>query len=185
MAKFPRAVWLLPSALAALPAYHTARAVQYMSVDEAQRAAFGNASEFAPVAPTRADLDAALTAVPESAIGAAWSPKIWRARAGSDTLGWVIVDQVIGKAEAITFALSLDAKGEISNLDILEYRETHGGEVRLAPWRKQFKGKSAHDPLRLDADIRNISGATLSCRHVTDGVRRLVALYEHALKASG
>ena len=185
MAKLPRAVWLLPSALAALPGYHTARAVEYMSVAEAQRNAFEKATTFVPLAPPRAELDAALTAVPESALGAAWSPKIWQARSGDVAMGWLLVDQVIGKSEAITFALALDPQGEISGLEILEYRETHGGEVRLAPWRKQFIGRTAHDPVRLDVDIRNISGATLSCRHVTDGVRRLLALYEHALKASG
>ena len=46
-------------------------------------------------------------------------------------------------------------------------------------WRNQFVHKSAADPLKLDQDIRNISGATLSSRHVTEGVRRLMAI--HAL----
>ena len=98
------------------------------------------------------------------------------------TAGWLLVDQVIGKAEAITYALALDAHGAVTRLEVLEYRETHGGEIRLPAWRKQFVGKTAADPVRLDADIHNISGATLSCRHVTDGVRRLLSLHAHALK---
>jgi Na+-transporting NADH:ubiquinone oxidoreductase subunit NqrC len=53
--------------------------------------------------------------------------------------------------------------------------------VRDPRWRAQFKGKRSGAPLRLDDDIQNVSGATLSCRHITDGVRRLVAL--HALAA--
>ena len=36
--------------------------------------------------------------------------------------------------------------------------------------------------LKLDADIKNISGATISCRHVTDGVKRLLALHDLVLK---
>jgi hypothetical protein len=36
--------------------------------------------------------------------------------------------------------------------------------------------------LKLDSDIKNISGATLSCRHITDGVKRLLSFYEIALK---
>jgi hypothetical protein len=36
--------------------------------------------------------------------------------------------------------------------------------------------------LRLEEDIQNISGATLSCRHITEGVRRLLALYAAELK---
>jgi Na+-translocating ferredoxin:NAD+ oxidoreductase RnfG subunit len=180
----PRAIWLLPGALAALPAYHAVYAVQYMSVGEAQHAAFADATEFAPVAIDRAALDAALAAVPESALGSDWSPKIWQARKGDAALGWLIVDQVIGKAEAITYALALDPHGAVRSLEVLEYRETHGSEIRLPAWRKQFVGKATQDPVRLDADIHNISGATLSCRHVTDGVRRLLALHAKALKTT-
>ncbi|HEY4639240.1 MAG TPA: FMN-binding protein [Candidatus Udaeobacter sp.] len=32
--------------------------------------------------------------------------------------------------------------------------------------------------------MKNISGATLSCRHITDGVKRLLALHEIVLKRS-
>lgn len=177
-------MWLLPGALIAVPAYHAAYAVQYMSVAEAQRAAFADASEFAPVALDRAALDAALAAVPESALGNGWSPQIWQARKDGGALGWLLVDQVIGKAEAITYALAIDPHGVVLGLDVLEYRETHGGEIRLAAWRRQFVGKTTQDPVRLDSDIHNISGATLSCRHVTDGVRRLLALHAHSLKAT-
>jgi Na+-translocating ferredoxin:NAD+ oxidoreductase RnfG subunit len=179
-----RAIWLVPGALAALPAWHAAYAVQYMSVAEAQREAFASASEFAPVTPDRPALDAAIAAVPESALGNGWTPQIWRAKKDDAALGWLIVDQVIGKSEAITYALALDPHGAVLNLAVLEYRETHGGEIRLPAWRKQFVGKTVQDPVRLDADIHNISGATLSCRHVTDGVRRLLSLYANALKTS-
>ncbi len=179
-----RAIWLVPGALAALPAYHAAYAVQYMSVAEAQKSAFADASGFAPVALDRAALDAALAAVPESSLGPGWSPQVFAAKKDGATTGWLIVDQVIGKAEAITYALALDAHGTVTRLEVLEYRETHGAEIRLAGWRKQFVGKTAADPVRLDADIHNISGATLSCRHVSDGVRRLLSLYAHALKTA-
>jgi hypothetical protein len=55
--------------------------------------------------------------------------------------------------------------------------------VRLAGWRNQFAGKTAADAVALDRDIRNISGATLSCRHLTEGVHRLLQLYAHVLAA--
>ena len=45
-------------------------------------------------------------------------------------------------------------------------------------------GKTSQSTLKLDRDIKNISGATLSCRHITDGVKRLLAFYEIALKRS-
>jgi Na+-transporting NADH:ubiquinone oxidoreductase subunit NqrC len=78
--------------------------------------------------------------------------------------------------------VGMDAEGRIAGIEILEYRESHGGEVRDPRWRAQFAGKTARDPLALDRDIRNISGATLSCRHLADGVKRILALYETELR---
>lgn len=102
----------------------------------------------------------------------------WRTPQG----GWFLVDEVIGKHEFITYALALSARGEVTGVEILDYRETYGGEIQNPKWRAQFTGKTAAAPLKLDADIKNISGATLSCRHITDGVRRLLATHELVLK---
>ena len=55
------------------------------------------------------------------------------------------------------------------------YREPHGGEVAYDPWRKQFRGKTTAAPLQVGKDIRNISGATISCNSVTRGVRQALA----------
>jgi Na+-transporting NADH:ubiquinone oxidoreductase subunit NqrC len=68
-------------------------------------------------------------------------------------------------------------------VEILDYRESHGYEIRNPSWRKQFAGKGRTDPVRLETDIVNISGATLSCRHVTDGVRRILLLHSLVLKS--
>ena len=54
--------------------------------------------------------------------------------------------------------------------------------MRDASWRAQFVGKSANSQLELDADIKNISGATLSSKHVTDGVKRILQKYASSLK---
>ena len=32
--------------------------------------------------------------------------------------------------------------------------------------------------MQLGKDIRNISGATLSCKHITQGVKRVLAVYD-------
>jgi Na+-translocating ferredoxin:NAD+ oxidoreductase RnfG subunit len=104
--------------------------------------------------------------------------KVWRVSGG----GWFIVDEVIGKHEYITYAVGLDAGGAVHGIEVMEYRESYGGEVRNPKWRAQFVGKTKAAPLKLDEDIQNISGATLSSRHITDGVKRLLALHEIALK---
>jgi len=104
--------------------------------------------------------------------------RAWRAPDGA----LFVVDEVIGKHEHIGFALGLNADGSVRQLEILDYREAYGFEIRNERWRRQFVGKTASDPVALDKDIRNISGATLSSRHLTDGVRRLLATYAIALK---
>ena len=98
-------------------------------------------------------------------------------------LGWFALDQVIGKSELITYSVALAPDGAVLAIEVLDYREAHGGEIRLPGWRHQFVGKTAADPVELDRDIRNISGATLSCRHVTEGVHRLLKL--HAAMTAG
>src|SRR5256885_9528087 len=75
-----------------------------------------------------------------------------------------------------------DADGSVKQIEIMDYRESYGHEVRNADWRAQFVHKNASAPLKLDQDIRNISGATLSSRHIADGVRRILATYDIALK---
>ncbi len=90
----------------------------------------------------------------------------------------MIMDQVLGKHEYITYAVAILPDGKIKGIEILEYRETYGYEIRDAQWRKKFEGKSIRDLLKLDKDIPNISGATLSSAHVTNGVRRILQTYE-------
>lgn len=104
--------------------------------------------------------------------------KAWKAAGG----GWFILDEVVGKHEFITYAVGLNADGSVKQIEIMEYRESYGYEVRNAEWRRQFVGKTAADPLKLEKDIRNISGATLSSKHIADGVKRVLATYAVALK---
>jgi FMN-binding domain len=95
--------------------------------------------------------------------------------------GYFFVDAVIGKHDLITYAVALTGDGKVRQTEILEYREAYGGEVRNAHWRAQFLGRQHGDPVRIGRDIQNISGATLSCEHLTDGIRRLLATYAIAI----
>lgn len=104
--------------------------------------------------------------------------ELWKAADGS----LFFVDEVLGKHEMITYAVGVTAAGVLRQVEILDYREKQGGEIRSPEWRAQFVGKTAAAHLKLDQDIRNISGATLSCRHVTDGIKRLLTTVEIALK---
>ena len=90
-------------------------------------------------------------------------------------LGFAEVGNVIGKDEPITFLVAIGPDDRLKDVDILVYREPRGGEVAYEAWRKQFRGKTAADSVRVGRGIRSISGATISVHAVTAGVRRMVA----------
>lgn len=104
--------------------------------------------------------------------------KAWKTSDG----GWFIVDEVIGKHENIDIAVGLTKDGKVKGVEILTYRETYGSQVRQPKWLSQFFGRNYKEVLRLDKQIKNISGATLSCRHVTDGVNRLMHSWNQVLR---
>jgi Na+-transporting NADH:ubiquinone oxidoreductase subunit NqrC len=101
---------------------------------------------------------------------------------GDKLLGWMVLDAVVGKFELITYAVGINLDASVRQVEVLSYRESHGGEVRNPAWRRQFVGKRAPAGLSIGAGIANISGATLSCTHLTDGVRRIAAIAQVALK---
>ena len=157
-------------------------AVQYLSLEQAQKALFPNADQFEPAA-------ISLNAEQRSAIETSSGVKVrinalraWRAKQGSKATGWFLLDEVIGKHELITYAVAITPDGTVQGVEILDYRESHGGAVRNPKWLAQFTGKKIDAPVRLDDDIKNLSGATLSCLHLTEGVRRLLATHQAALK---
>ena len=155
------------SALAPAAAF----AVDYLSAEEAARLMFPDAERFDP---HEIVLDAAqLQAL--DARGVRGRSARWQslaARRGDATLGHVIVDQVTGKFELIGCAVGNALDGTLKPVEILSYRESHAG-------------KSSASTLRVGDDIANISGATLSCTHVTDGVRRIVAVFDLVKKSGG
>ena len=163
---------LVPFATLAIvsPAYATV----YLSVEQAQQLMFPGAS-FTPEFRSLTREQAAAIAKASGVSVRGRELQIWLVSTG----GWFIVDQVVGRHDYIPFALALDEGGAVKAIEILEYRESFGGQVREPAWRAQFAGKRANAALTLNKDIVNISGATLSCRHLADGVKRL--LHTHAL----
>ena len=169
---------LIMPAAASAPAF----AVQYLSVEQAQKVLFPGADQF-EVWPVT--LSTAQSSAIEAASGVRVRKaeiKAWRANQGGKAAGWFVLDEVYGKHEFITYAVAIGLDGTVKGVEILDYRETHGAEVQNPKWRAQFTGKKAGDTLKLDEDIKNISGATLSCKHLTDGVKRLLATHQAALK---
>jgi len=151
--------WTAPAA-AVVSLTSSAYAVQYLSIPEAQKLAFPSATRFV-----------------ETQAG-----RVWKAQAGDRVIGQFVFDRVIGKHLFIDYAVALGPGGQVQRVEILQYRESYGGEVRQGSWPAQFIGKTRGSSLELNRDIRNISGATLSSLHVTEGVKRILGLYGNSAR---
>jgi Na+-translocating ferredoxin:NAD+ oxidoreductase RnfG subunit len=157
-------------------------AAEYLSVDAAQRSLFGTADHFEEIV-------LALNPAQKQSVTQLAGPqpphrslRAWKAWQGSELLGYVFVDEVLGRQEMITYAVGINANGELSPLEVLAYRESHGGEIRGSGWRNQFSHRKGLGQLQFGADIKNIAGATLSCEHVTQGVRWITAVWDVSLR---
>jgi hypothetical protein len=162
--------------------FRSAFAAQFATTEQAQRALFPRADRFEELA---LHLDAqelmtiAKLAGPQPRHGAL---RAWSAFTGASLIGHFFVDEVVGRQDLITYAAGIDQQGKLSPIEVLAYRESHGGEIRNAAWCAQFKGRDLSN-LRFRSDIKNIAGATLSSEHVTQGARWLVALWQIALSS--
>ena len=156
----------------------SAVAERYLSVAEAQKLCFPQADSFEEreirFKPHEIAALEKMSAVKVLNLG----NRFWVSHQGTNLLGVVVIDHVLGKHEIIDYVVAIAPGGKVLQIEVLEYRESHGTEIRRVKWRDQFKGKTASSPLKLNDDIYNISGATMSCRHVTEGVRRVLATYE-------
>jgi hypothetical protein len=139
----------------ASPAY----AMQYLSIEEAQKQAF-----------------------PSARFTEIQAGRVWKAEAGGRVAGFFIFDRVVGKHLFIDYAVTLTPSGAVHKVEILQYRESYGGEIRSPSWLAQFVGKTNANALKINGDIRNIAGATLSSTHITEGVKRVLATYGSRLK---
>ena len=177
-----KTVAIAPLVLVSLAGMTTsAFATQYMTSEQAQKLMFPDATEFKS-ATLQLTLDQMqqiekLAGLP--ARSAAWRTAM--AYKDGKLLGYIVLDDVVGKFELISYAVGLLPDASVKQIEILSYRESHGAEIRNVNWRQQFVGKSVSTGLRVGEGISNISGATLSCTHVTDGARRIAAVAQVAM----
>jgi len=112
--------------------------------------------------------------------------EVYIGESGSQVDGYALVQNTIGKHKPMTYMVGVDALGHISNIELLVFREARGSEVRTKRFNVQYEGKTVLDPVRINKDIINISGATMSVRSMTAGIKRvLVLIDEFYLKPAG
>ena len=99
-----------------------------------------------------------------------------RAAGRSGDLGWALVLQEKGRFKPITFLVHIGPEQQVRLVLVMVYRESRGDGVRRQRFLKQFQGRDAEDPLRLNRDVVGVTGATLSSRALAAGVRKALVL---------
>lgn len=112
--------------------------------------------------------------------------EVYIGETGTRVDGYALVQNTIGKHKPMTYMVGVDPQGHVSNVELLVFREARGSEVRTKRFNVQYEGKTASDPVRINKDIVNISGATMSVRSISAGVKRVLILVdEFYLKPAG
>jgi FMN-binding domain len=93
---------------------------------------------------------------------------------------WILNE--IGKTEAITAGILIEDQ-KIARIQILEFRESRGWEVRHDFFTNQFIGLGLQEDDRLTGQVDGISGATMSVRAVSDMAKLALLLARHVALA--
>lgn len=93
-------------------------------------------------------------------------------------VGYALVLDEIGKSEPITFMVGMSPEGKVTAVAVMAFRESRGWEVKEKRFLRQFHGKTAGDPIRINQDILNYTGATLSSKGLARGVKRALLLLD-------
>lgn len=112
--------------------------------------------------------------------------EVYIGETGSQIDGYALVQNTIGKHKPMTYMVGVDGKGRVSDIELLVFRESRGSEIRQKRFNTQYEGKTVLDPVRINKDIINISGATMSVRSMSAGIKRVLVLVdEFYLKPAG
>lgn len=112
--------------------------------------------------------------------------EVYIGETGGKIDGYAMVHNTIGKHKHMTYMVGVDAEGACSDVELLVFREARGSEVGRKRFNVQYEGKTVLDPIRINRDIINITGATMSVRSISAGVKRvLVLIDEFYLKPAG
>ncbi len=104
--------------------------------------------------------------------------RAFKAESNGKVDGYAVIQETIGKHRPITYIVGVTPDGKVSDVEILVYRESKGSEVRRKRFNSQYEGKTPLDPIRINKDIINITGATMSVRSVSAGVKRALVLVD-------
>ncbi|MGE5357227.1 MAG: FMN-binding protein [Deltaproteobacteria bacterium] len=85
------------------------------------------------------------------------------------------------RAEFFDYFILFDSTTSILSVKIFNYEATHGQEITVKGWLKQFNGFHGESELIVGKDIDAISGATISVHSITNDVVEKTGLLQKYL----
>lgn len=95
----------------------------------------------------------------------------------NNKVGYLILAKARSKFEYFDYAIFYDLSKTIKAVRVLQYREDYGGEIASKRWLRQFEDKTNESAITIGEDIQGISGATISYRAITTGVKNLTNIF--------
>ena len=99
--------------------------------------------------------------------------EVWAISASGQSLGYVAVKSVYVRTTTSAVAVIFAKDKTVKATKIVDYNEPYALEVKSARWAQQFEGKANGSKMIFNRDIRNISGATISCKAISNAIKQM------------
>ncbi len=96
----------------------------------------------------------------------------------SGLLGYSIEAEVVSRSGPFGIRVLLDSQLYVKKATVISYPWSRGRDVRKLAFTKQFQGKGPSDSIKLGDDIDAMTGATISSRVMTEGIRNIKKLMQ-------
>lgn len=101
-----------------------------------------------------------------------------------DIKGYAIEVDPRGYGGPMSVMVGIDTDGVITGVSVVEHKETPGLGSEVAgskDFLSQYRGARIKDPVRIGEDIEAKSGATITSRGITEGVRKALEIYNEII----
>jgi hypothetical protein len=157
-----------------------AEATVYYSKDEAFELAFGQGAEVEPQALFLTDEQAEKI---EKLAQVKLDSKLFTlhvGKRGGQLLGYAAIESHNVRTQPETVLIVLSPAGELARVEMLAFHEPPEYQPPVRWFERLYRRPLGE--LRLNQGVDGISGATLSSRASLDGIRKVLAIYQVAIK---
>lgn len=96
-----------------------------------------------------------------------------------------VEDDALTDYEFFDYYILFDSRNSIISVRVINYEATHGQEITVKGWLRQFAGYDGSGLLRVGKEVDSISGATVSVYSIVNDIRQKTDLLRKLNSASG